>query len=79
MAKLFLLHGYIGSGKTTFAKALAEKENAILFSVDEWVRQLYGWNPQEITFEEMNRRVKELIWHMAYGVKAFGSWCQCRA
>jgi predicted kinase len=42
MAKIFFICGFIGSGKTTYAKQLAESASAFRFSVDEWMIPLYG-------------------------------------
>jgi len=39
--KLFLLCGKMASGKSTLAKELAERENAMLFVQDEWLDALY--------------------------------------
>lgn len=65
MAKLFLLHGFVGAGKTTFAKKLSAETGAIRFSPDEWMDLLYGNNPPEALFADYNRRVKDLIWNVA--------------
>lgn len=65
MATLFLIHGFIGSGKTTFAKKLAERENAVRFSPDEWMAHFYGNNPPQEFFADYDRRNKDMIWSMA--------------
>jgi len=39
--RLFFLSGKMASGKSTLAKRLAERENAILFVQDEWLDALY--------------------------------------
>lgn len=38
--KLYAMVGAIGSGKTTFAKRLAEEKNAVFFSIDQNIKQL---------------------------------------
>lgn len=38
---IHLVCGPIGAGKTTYALDLAEKENAIRFSEDEWLEKLF--------------------------------------
>ncbi len=38
---IHLVCGPIGAGKTTYAIGLAEKENAVLFSEDEWLAKLF--------------------------------------
>jgi predicted kinase len=45
MATAHLIHGYLGAGKTTFARRLEEELPAIRFSHDEWMTNLYGDDP----------------------------------
>ncbi len=42
MARAHLLIGPVGSGKTTFAGTLAEQRQAVRFSLDEWMIELFG-------------------------------------
>ncbi|MCL2226131.1 MAG: ATP-binding protein [Oscillospiraceae bacterium] len=42
MGKVILVCGKIGSGKTTYANALAEKYNAVIFAHDEIMLGLFG-------------------------------------
>jgi len=42
MAILTILNGTIGSGKTTYAKKIEEKSNAVRFTCDEWMLELFG-------------------------------------
>jgi len=65
MAKIFLIHGFIGSGKTTFSKKLAAQENAVRFTPDEWMSHFYGNNPPQEMFSEYDKRNKDMIWNMA--------------
>ncbi len=37
MTKIYFVCGFIGSGKTTYSKRLAEEHNASRFSIDEWM------------------------------------------
>lgn len=60
-----LLHGFIGSGKTTFARQLERECGAVRFTHDEWMVKLYGWNPPEKHYEEYFARVENLIWEEA--------------
>jgi predicted kinase len=41
-ATAFLIHGYLGAGKTTLARRLEVEQAAIRFTHDEWMRSLYG-------------------------------------
>ena len=66
MTTAHLIHGFIGSGKTTFAKALAESESScIRFTHDEWTHRLYGVSPPPEKFDELFQRIDTLIWDTA--------------
>jgi len=58
---VFLLHGYLGVGKTTLARRLEAEHAAIRFTHDEWMRVLYGNDPPEPFFAEYAERVSDLI------------------
>jgi predicted kinase len=60
-----LLHGFIGSGKTTFARRLEREYGAVRFSHDEWMIKLHGWNPPEERFSEYLVQVENLLWDEA--------------
>lgn len=47
MARVFLLCGLPGSGKTTLAKAIERERAALRLSPDEWIAALYGPDIQE--------------------------------
>lgn len=51
MAKIYFVCGFIGSGKTTYSKALAEKLGAFRFSIDEWIIHLYGEHMEREVFD----------------------------
>ncbi len=57
----FLLHGYLGVGKTTLARRLEAEHAAICFTHDEWMRALYGDDPPEEFFADYAGRVSGLI------------------
>lgn len=61
MARLILMCGLPGSGKTTVARRLAEELDAIRLSPDEWLRAL-GFGG---TDEEARDRVERLQWRLA--------------
>ena len=62
MPTLHLLCGFIGAGKTTFAKKLERDIPAVRFSPDEWMVKLYGHNPRAQDFQDYYDRVVNLIW-----------------
>jgi predicted kinase len=62
---LFLIHGYIASGKTTYAKKLEAETGAIRFTLDEWMVHFYGVNLPAKKFAEYEDNIKTMIWMMA--------------
>jgi predicted kinase len=56
-----LIHGYLGAGKTTFARRLERNIPAIRFSHDEWVVRFYGNDPPIEHFADYCRRVYEQV------------------
>jgi len=61
MPTAHLIHGFLGVGKTTLARRLAETVPAIRFSHDEWMARLYGNDPPVEHFPEFYRRVSEQL------------------
>ena len=61
MATAHLIHGFLGAGKTTFARQLEQNIPAIRFSHDEWMTRLYGDDPPIEHFAEYYRRVYEQL------------------
>lgn len=81
-ATAFLIHGYLGAGKTALARRLEVEQAAIRFTHDEWMRSLYGDDPPEIRFSEYAKRVSgvmETVWTRCVALKVnvvldFGFW-----
>jgi predicted kinase len=61
MPTAHLIHGYIGAGKTTFARRLEQELPAVRFSHDEWMTRLYGDDPPVDQFPDFHERVSKLI------------------
>ncbi len=61
MATAHLIYGYLGSGKTTFAKKLEHEVAALRFSPDEWMAHLFGTNPPAEHFSEYYQKIDGLI------------------
>lgn len=61
MPTAHLIHGYIGAGKTTFARRLEQELPAIRFSHDEWMAYLYGDDPPVDQFPVFRHQVSRLI------------------
>ncbi|ELB2162857.1 AAA family ATPase [Vibrio parahaemolyticus] len=61
MAKIYFICGFIGSGKTTYSKALAEKQGAFRFSIDEWMIPLYGEHMEREVFDSRLATLQDLF------------------
>ena len=84
MAKIYFICGFIGSGKTTYAKQLAESAPAVRLSIDEWMIPLYGEHMQRDVFDARLNTLMTLFKETAQqmltlGVSVifdFGFWTQ---
>ena len=57
-----LLYGLAGSGKSTLARAIEEEEDALRFSLDEWMSRLYPEaDPASPAYAARAAAVRELI------------------
>ncbi len=65
---IHLIIGSTGAGKSTYAKRLAEKDGAIIFSIDEWNNTLYlmdkGENDGIDWMLERIERSENMIWSL---------------
>jgi predicted kinase len=61
MAIVHMVHGYLGAGKTTFAKRLERELRAVRFSPDEWMVALYGHDPPAEHFAGYLERVFAVV------------------
>ena len=57
MTQLYFISGFIGSGKTTYAKELADRTKGFRFSIDEWMIPLFG---EHMERELLNQRILTL-------------------
>ena len=62
MPIVYIVHGFVGSGKTTFARKLETETGAIRFTPDEWMIALYGDNPPAEMFGVYFKRIQDFIW-----------------
>lgn len=61
MPTAHLVHGFLGVGKTTFAKQLERRLPAIRFSHDEWMVRFYGADPPADLFARYSSKVSDQI------------------
>ncbi len=61
---LYLIHGFVGVGKTTFSKSLERETGAKRFTHDEWMIERHGDNPQG-DFDALYAEVEKDIWALA--------------
>lgn len=67
-----LICGFIGSGKTTFARKLEKETGALRFTKDEWVVKLFGNSPPKDKFHEYDAKLTELATEIALRCLATG-------
>lgn len=60
-----IIVGFIGSGKTTFARKLEKETGAVRFTKDEWMVRLFGNTPPKDKFEEYDKKMTSLARDMA--------------
>ncbi len=65
MATLHFLCGYMGFGKTTVARKLAVRYNAVILNDDEFMCELFGRNLPEKQFREAHEKVSQFTWKLA--------------
>lgn len=68
MARLILVCGPTGAGKTTYAISMSKATKAIRFSIDPWMQTLYANDMTSIDFGWMMERVErchEQIWEVS--------------
>jgi predicted kinase len=57
---LFIMVGLPGSGKTTLARELEARHDALRLTKDDWMMALFGWGD----FEDKREVVEALLWSM---------------
>jgi predicted kinase len=77
MARIHLIIGPVGAGKSTFALALAQEHRALRLNLDEWMAQLFRpERPEEGVMEwymDRTARCLELIWTLTERALAAGT------
>jgi len=68
MARLILVCGPVGVGKTTYALSLAKEVEAVRFSIDPWMQTLFSKDMTSLDYSWMIDRVNrcyEQIWDVS--------------
>jgi predicted kinase len=63
---VYVICGFIGAGKTTFAKKLEEKTGAVRITKDEWSISLIGNDPTIDGYDEFDTKICELSRDVAF-------------
>jgi predicted kinase len=71
-ATVYLLCGFIGAGKTTFAKQLEERTGAVRITKDEWLIRMVGNDPTIEGYADFDARMCELSRDVAFRLAAKG-------
>ena len=71
-ATVYLIAGFVGSGKTTFSKKLESETGALRFTKDEWVIKVLGNNPKVDNFEKFDGFLTNLAIDIALKCAAHG-------
>lgn len=61
----YLIMGFVGSGKSTYAKKLELETNAFRITKDEWLIRIVGNDPTVSGFEDLDARVTDLSMDIA--------------
>ncbi|WP_428775922.1 AAA family ATPase [Vibrio sp.] len=72
MSKIYCLCGFVGAGKTTYAKKLVEQYHAFRFSPDEWMIPLFGEHMERAVFDQRLATLTELFKRSALDLLAIG-------
>jgi predicted kinase len=86
MPTVHLICGFLGAGKTTFAKELATQVSGVRFSIDEWYLKLYADGPTHVLDHTAFNRVQvalDELWpqiaaHDIDVVLDFGFWSRAQ-
>lgn len=73
MARLIIVCGPTGAGKTTYSLSLAREIEAIKFSIDPWMQTLFSKDMTTLDFEWMMERVNrcsDQIWQVSEQILA---------
>ncbi len=70
----YIICGFIGAGKTTFAKKLEKETGAVRITKDEWMIKIFGNRiTSDKNFEEYDKKVTKLARDIAFKILESGT------
>ncbi|MGF1752107.1 ATP-binding protein [Vibrio makurazakiensis] len=75
MARLILVCGPTGAGKTTYSMSVCDEIGAVKFSIDPWMQTLFSKDMVSLDFSWMMERVSrcyEQVWEVSEQILALG-------
>ncbi|WP_420547623.1 AAA family ATPase [Curvivirga sp.] len=76
MSKIHLIVGNVGAGKSTYASILAQQERAHIFTIDDWMGNLFWMDaPEEETYQwalERTVRIEKQILKETQSIVSLG-------
>ncbi len=69
---VYCLCGFVGSGKTTYAKHLCQKVSALDLSIDAWMIPLFGEHMEREVFEQRKTTLENLFKEQAIQLVKLG-------
>lgn len=64
--KLYIIQGFIGSGKTTYSKQLADEASAVRLNADEYCEQEFSPEELETNWDECFAKSIDALWSKAH-------------
>lgn len=75
MARVIIVTGPIGAGKTTYSLSLSKEINAVRFSIDPWMQNLFSKDMTSLDYSWMIERVNRCyiqIWQVSEQILKLG-------